>query len=369
MKNIFVCYNYLTLYKAIYNIRHYQQGNKNVIIYRNLVSKLPSNTKKYFNVTEFMIGNSGVSSIFPKKYINEFRKISLTKKISSFIKREVSGDEPANLFVYKDNEKIESTIIETFKYVTRGKGKVILTEEGIGLYGELVHTKRKIGLLSMLAQRLLGLSEFSLKKYPQGYNPNVDKVVCSNRDQFNKIKGRKELTIYEQKNIFNKENVEYFVKDILGINHLDYELYSKLNYVYLTQPLKDINVSIDEEKKILESLSINSCEGILIKRHPRDKLERDFGVNSETHELKGRLNNIPFECFFPFMGNPIMLSCNSSACFNILADNPNANVILLHKIMKRKVSNNVIERIKHHGVYIPNDLEELNKVVKELLRT
>jgi hypothetical protein len=326
MKTIFICYNYLTLYKAIYNIRNIYKNDDCVIIYRTSVSELPQNIKRHFNTIEIKINDKTLVKPL-KEYIVEGKWISLIKKTIKVIKKEVNDNELVRLVVFKDNEKMESTFIEEFKKLTNGKGSVVLIEEGIGLYLKS-NQPQKLGYKYKILQNIFGLSKYFLNNYPQGYNPLVDTIVCSDVEKLNQIKGRKGLKIFNQKGIFTFDNTEFFLVNILGYKICQINVYKSFKMVYLTQPTQEIGLTEENEEKIIKKLSQILGEKIIIKRHQRDNRIIKYKDNSKIFDFENEMSNIPFECIYSIMDSPIIVTFYSGTTLIRLNQTPIKFIIL-----------------------------------------
>jgi hypothetical protein len=367
MKTIFICYNYLTLYKAIYNIRNIYKNDDCVIIYRTSVSELPQNIKRHFNIIEIKINDKTIIKPL-KEYIVEGKWISLIKKTIKVIRKEVNDNELVRLVVFKDNEKMESTFIEEFKKFSNGKGSVVLIEEGIGLYLKS-NQPQKLGYKYKILQKIFGLSKYFLNNYPQGYNPLVDKIVCSDVEKLNQIKGREGLRIISQKGIFTFDNAEFFLVNILGYKMCQINVYKSFKVVYLTQPTQEIGLTEENEEKIIKKLSQILGEKIIIKRHQRDNRIIKYKDNSKIFDFENEMSNIPFECIYSIMDSPIIVTFYSSAYANVLEDNPTAKVLLLYKLLNNPVLNDRMKSLLKqldNRIIVPESFDDLKNSINNI---
>lgn len=357
MKAIFICYNYLTLYKALYTIKHNYKDNETIIIFRETVSPIPKNLKTYTKVY-----NINKSKMFSNKIIDKLRII---KKTVEIIKKETVNIDNIDFIVFKDNELIESTLIEKVKKLDIKSKKILLIEEGLGIY-EKEAKQEKRNLKILLKNKVLNFFDYHIYDKPQGYNPLVDEIICSDDKLLKKIKGELNLNIFKHSNMFSQEEVMFFVVNILGYELSIFEKYKNYEVVFLSQPLKEIGITDRENKRIFSVLSLKPC---LIKRHPRESDELYVSSNKNIVELDNKLNEIPFECLYTMFNSPIVITYFSSSYKNILMNHSNAKVISLYKLLNNQrvnnnMKNNVIE--KEERFFAPSNIKELEKIMKSI---
>lgn len=359
MKVIFICYNYFTLYKAIYTANNKYSAYDSTIIYRNTISKIPK-------VKEF---NGKIIEVNPirrilnrkNKYFNFISEVILTKKINKVMKNELHTYSKAILVVFKDQLLLESTIVSEFKRLGNISKKVELLEEGLGLYEKKIDSLNKNSIGNSIFENI-GISNYFLRKNPQGYNPLIDEIICGDPKKLKKLKSRKNLQITQQPNMFSEENSMFFMTNILGFPKNLIEKYKRFNYIFLTQStLENIN-QVEEELKIIKEIKRVFKEEILVKKHPRDNSEFSFSTIPGVTEVPKEFQIIPFECFCAVINEPIIITYYSSAYKNILQENDKAKVILLYKLLNDQRINklmNDLEEDNNPRIMIPNSIEEL----------
>ncbi|MFX4263248.1 polysialyltransferase family glycosyltransferase [Pelotomaculum propionicicum] len=364
MKIIFICFNYLTLYKAINYIKYIYSDCECIIIFRTSVADVPSGIKHYFRLVEIIIDRKKSAYKIFSKYNNLIKILLVIKRTINVIRKEIDESKQMNLVVFKDHEIMESTFIEKFRLFTRKNGKVILIEEGNALYEKRIPRKR-LGYCWYIIQKLFGLSDYFLNNYPQGYNLLVNEIVCSDAERFTQLKNRVNLKIVEQNNYFTFENCQFFIENILGYNFEGLKRYKSFDFAFLTQPLEEIGLTEDMEEKIIERLLITG-KNVLIKKHPRDMEKRRYSDGCNVHELPEELNVIPFECLYGIIGEPIIVTFYSSAYKNMLLDNKDTRVILLYKLLNNERINSLMDDLEKEfdrRIFIPESIEQLDDAI------
>ncbi|MFW6015949.1 MAG: hypothetical protein ACOCRK_05890 [bacterium] len=376
MKVIFICYNYLTLYKAMFLIKNRYKKYSCTIIYREIVAKAPVGINKICNV--FIIKKSiggiyhAMVSLFPRLR-NFIEKAMIAKRTCEILKKEIKKDKDNILVVFKDNEMIEATIIKYFVKNTNNKRKVILVEEGIGLYNNS-NKKEENRLVYKILYKLFGLSKYSLQNFSQGYHPFIDKIICGNPDLFREKKKRRNIPIEKEINVFNKTDCIYFIKKIVKISPAKISRYFSSKYVYVTQPLSKDGIIDKEQELVFEKDIINlflNKDKLLIKKHPRDDKKYNSFIEKGAQIFDQNYSAVPFECLYFAMKNPIIITVHSSVYKNILDVNNNAPVILLYRLIvdyieknKTYKINQEIDKIEYDNqknVFIPKTQSELLK--------
>jgi len=367
MKIIFICFNYLTLYKAICNINKVYADCECLIIFRTSVSDAPSNIHQYYKVIEISVDRERSN-----KYLDVIQWGLVIRRTVDAMKMEIDTAKQMILVVFKDNEKVESTLIEKFKEYTRQTGKVVLMDEGIGIYEKYL-PRKTLGFKWAMVQKCFGMSAYFLNNYPQGFNPLVDEVVCSDVSLFVQ-KGRDYLKVSEQRNLFTFENCRFFIEEIMGYFYKEIEKYMQFDHVFLTQPEESFLLTGYDENDILNDICINSGKRILIKKHPRDRRSKCNQENKNTmiYELEDKFNDIPFECLYGIMNSPVVITYCSSAYKNIIIDNEDAKIILLYKLLNDRRINKIMEDLEQNydkRIFIPDSMEELGRIVRKIANT
>lgn len=365
MNVFFICYNYLTLYKAIYNIDKYHKNDNCLIIYRNTVSSIKSKKiKNKYNLIEINDIN------FPNKKMQVFSQVYVTYKINRLLKKHIKNIRNAKLVVFKDNDLIESTIIDRFLRLTKRKGTVVLIEEGLGLYEKKQKGKIRISGKMIVFQKIFRLSNYFLYYLPQGFNPKVNIVICNDRKKFLEKNNRKGLIVQEQKNIFTREKTRYFLEDLLSYD-LEKINFREIKLVYLTQPLSGKERENINEWNIIKLLTECSQKKLLIKRHPRD-YNVNHSSNKNVFELPKKYNSIPFECLYTLMDDPIIITYYSSAYKNLLNENKSAKILLLYKLLNNHRINKLMDGVEknndYENLYIPHSIVDLKRITLKLVK-
>ncbi|MDW7662640.1 MAG: hypothetical protein SCL54_14580 [Bacillota bacterium] len=373
MKIVFICYNYLTLYKAVYNAHHFFRDHESMIIYRTAVTNLNVRSISEIPVTVIPVEGMPSNGIISRCML-EIKWGIMIRRTIRVLKKEIDENPSLKLVVFKDNEPAESSFIEYFKKHTSQKGEVYLIEEGNSIYWTMdKNTSKPRKFIWRIYQKYFGLSKFFLDDYPQGYNPLVDKIICSDCIKIVQLKGLNQTRVIEQKGIYNVLDSQKFMHDVLGKDMSGLIHYQTFKAVHLTLPTTDMEGLNDLEWQILEIIDSNLDGSLLIKKHPRDTRDQFFRESNKMTIAKDEICEIPAECLYGLMNNPIIFTYYSSAYSNILVDNPEARIVLLYKLMNDDLINNYMDSIidyemdRYPNIYRPNNLDELNKVILRLM--
>lgn len=312
MKYIVITYNYLTLSKAlIYAKEVWGNENTQVLFLPTVSDSIDSETLKKFNVLR-------VELHYPKVFLNSFKAICESKfearEVLSIIKDIAKKHDSKDLtfVVFKDQQIRECLVINTLKSKYK-KSKIVLMEEGLALYANAM--KRSFSIKRMMfsvIKFLFGVPKYFLEYHPMGFNPVIDKIICSNPEVLMHRGFSKGAEIEVEYNVFDDEQCKYLLYNLFKINLCE----KKFNFVFLTQPVSLRSKSDDEKyEKFLKNLisTLKKNGSVLIKKHPRDKWNYDSLKDQNVQICDNRVNQIPFECIWGGYGKPQMFTLFSSA--------------------------------------------------------
>jgi len=288
MKYYFACYNYFTLYIAfVYTTMLQKEGHNCILIYQEHITPIPAATETVWD--QVFLVNSIVSKDIRLKLFRQFLKhkeikraheIEYAYNYKKLLTKIIRENENSTLYCFKDNNCMDATLIELYKQRTKGKGSVILIEEGMAIYAtgsepSVFYSNPFI----RLARCIVGISTFAIKpKYPQGYHPDIDKIICNAPNCLDHYKKAHYLCMKLPDFMFVNENIRGFIHGFLGYTIEEISIFNDCSYLYITQPLdKDSDVSTSNEcdKILIETAkSIGPEIKMLIKLHPREKKDR-----------------------------------------------------------------------------------------------
>ncbi|HPJ81988.1 MAG TPA: polysialyltransferase family glycosyltransferase [Saccharofermentans sp.] len=324
----FFCYNHFTLYSA-YTYASFLKKElsiSSILIWRNTIFELPKNIGAIWDdVVQIDLasgsksGSSGVCGSL--KRITRIRRIIKDTLFSCTCFRTSSA-----LLVFKDNGLYDTEVIRLFKRLRNGK--VVLIEEGIGLYQSQTRTNS----IKQVAQVLLGVPRQAHRT--QGENDLVDIVICAKPDLLQSHKKRGKI-ILKRSNLFSEVLVKAYVRDFLGLAQIPDE---KADFLYFGQPLSEDGILKDYEE--IEHISdfITSLDpgtDIKVKLHPRErssKYESIIEKHRNVSFLDSRLQSMPAEVVFKLLGSPVVVTPFSSAAVNILQMGGVTSLLLLYRM-------------------------------------
>ena len=358
MKYIVFTYNILTLCRAI-KYTEKQWGKENTkIIYTDLVSPLPEQFKKDYNIT-FLSSNNldklrGIHAIVESCQHAK----SAWRLVDNFIKEDI--EKKYTLVIFRDNEVQESTIIQKVKKRYKNQIEVWLIEEGSGLYA-LDKVPIRYRLLKKIIFNLFNVSLYSLKNLTQGMNPNVDKIICTD---INDIISQKNKLAFKEKmiDIFTEDFNSYIVNSVIGDKYKE----SNFDYVFLTQPFTDFRANYNEVLQSHEDLlplifEVLSKRGkTLIKLHPREQY--DYSQYAGENVILLDSKDLPFECMMQMYSYPQMISMYSSASINIKTQKPS---IYLFKLFNIPGTEKLFptDYFTKNNIILCNNIEEFSKAL------
>ena len=353
MKYYVYAYNYLTLYKALTYAENEWGFRNTSIIYTTFAEDAPRGLLdgrcNYHIITkeECIRSNTGLCL----NYINRLKidKV-LSSKIVSIIKSEGQNDEICYV-VFRDNWDRDVLTINLVKRTFRNC-KIILIEEGLGLYATNVKTKQNVlYMCKKLVHLVMGVPTYSLEGFTHGLNPGVDEIICKYPELLYKKVKNPRITIKKEIELYNKSYCQNFVNNILkmGIPETTYR------FVFLTQPLfpNNDNKSNEQYDEFLRQIfSFTKQYGpVLIKPHPKDKWDYHPYLTDKIDLCDPHLTKCPFECLMGYYGNPQTITLYSSAGCSIDTGKPNIFLYDMFPDLIRKdifdedfINNNNIQR-------------------------
>ena len=356
--SIFSCFNLYTLCISYayseYLYNHF--GFHSTILWRETVLKLPLSVLENY---EGDIKTIPVSHIMNDHNTNKFSKLRHLKKEKKlrkhFLLTYFSINTGADiLFVFKDNTMYDIEIIKFYRKFS--KGKIVLIEEGNGIYEsslgfETFHKKIK--------RFILGLPKETSKD--QGQSKLWDYVICKYPDLFNKTNNRD--IVLQQSKIFDSKYLTKFFK-LFQINQT---ANINFDFIYFSQPLSESglitnNQEIQTINTILANIPSNKKVGI--KLHQRENCNKfeDVVKKFPNVEILGQLlQSLPGEIIYFYL-KPILLTPFSSVATNILFQDPSATIILLYKYFPLPGKTNIEVEKLFNGRNVLTNLEEYSLI-------
>lgn len=314
---IFLAYNSFTLCNTIYYCKKYCSDNNVDIIFINNNFNLVKELENEYRVHKVFLDLKHEDDIFNKTFniIKEnFNAIKVLRIIKSIIKS-YNNIEKINLIVFKDASIRESTCIEYVKRRFKNKAKIILIEEGVGMYR--VSLRKAYHKFRYYVNLFMGVSSYALKRLPYGLHPALDVVVCSSQELLKEKYKKYNFFIPDiqtRENIFTAEWCNVYLYYLTGN---DIRLKEKITFVYLTMPWDDncINLTEKEFDEFMTELfsALRPMGNILIKRHPRDKYDYNKFVDENVFCIT-EIDYVPFEVVYGLLDKPILIAINSSCC-------------------------------------------------------
>lgn len=358
MRRIIVTYNYLTLCRSLQYTQYKWYKDDNIIIYMNLICEIPNKVKEDNNIKTIECDN-----LDKKRGFNLINGACLiAKKLTKTCIEEIGTEKEVEFVCFRDNEVQEATVIKTLRAEKNRSIKIVLMEEGNGLYAN-TRISTRYNFIKRIIYLLNRVSVYPLKDRTQGMNEMIDKVICKNPAFF--LRKRKDVTVEKLNDMFTVEFNNYFVSSISPEF-----LNRKYDYVFLSQPFTDYRSNfkelLDNHKKLYPQIfSILSKYGtVLIKPHPRDDFNYKLYENNRVSVISDDLKMVPFECLIGALGNPQIVSMYSSACFNI---NNNKKSIFLGKIFGIPDIQNLFDNdlLQRNNIVLCDDIEEFENTINK----
>ena len=224
------------------------------------------------------------------------------------------------LIVFKDNDYLNQTLIDW----TSNKGiKITLIEEGLGLY-KIPNGGIKIKRQPALKRFLLSYPKYLYEV--QGINPKVNRIIATRPNALQKEKlSNKEIaqSSFEDLSLDKiKEIYDYFEQNE-GVNdQFKYHDKTKINILYIGQPLSEFKTLLEDEEKesldnIFNTLIENNNVNVIIKPHPSEKIEKykDYLKSKSVQIFEAQ--HIPAELIPSKVNIEFVLTGYSSACYYI----------------------------------------------------
>lgn len=331
MKYVIFVYNMSTLCRAIQYIDSQWGKENSTILYADLVSEIPSVIMKDYEISTINTNSLDTRCKGMSLLIGSCcSAISAWKKLDSIIK---TTNELITFVVFRDNEIQEATMIKKATKKYSDKIRIWLIEEGSGIYAVKRIPPRYL-IIKTITHLFFGASTYSLKSIPQGMNENIEKIICTHpellRDKFK----NSNVIIEKMIPVFTHELSKYITESILG----ECGVYTKYDYVFLTQPITDFpkdyeSLLVTHQELLPQVFDILSKNGsTIIKLHPRENYDYSVFIGEEISLSKQEEKQIPFECLMQLYGNPQMISMFSSTSMTISTDKPSIYLCELFKI-------------------------------------
>ena len=327
MKYIAYAINYPTLCRALRYIDTQWGKENSILMYATLVSPLPAELTKDYNVVEIDGHNRGRISGLRALFADASTANHSWHKLRQLVQ---NTQEEFTLVVFRDNEAPEATLIEKAMRHFPKRFHLWIIEEGVGLYRTDRPLIQGVWLKKWLF-RLLGISTYALRKVSQGEHPKVEKVICQQPEwAAEKFAGK---DIEQQIPVFVPEFNPRFAAYVLGSAPEN----SRYDYVFLTVPCQNVAASVENfyarYEAFLECLVRYATKNgrLLIKCHPRDTYNyQKYAQIPNVRVCSALENQVPFECLYAYYGFPKVISLGSS----FTLDDPDSKpTIFAHKLL------------------------------------
>lgn len=357
MRYYFYTINYATLFRAIcYEEQVYGKENS-FIFYADIVSELSDEIKKEYRIKLIP------SEIYRNK-TNGLQGVINGAKVAlqsyEYIVEEMKDFEEVTLFIFRDNEPQEATLIERLKKKYGNLIHIVLVEEGSGIYASGRPPIRK-KIIKRMIYNIMGISAYALKNNPQGMNAHLEKIICKNPNAM--PQNKKSIEIEQQINIFSKE----FSTKILKIMNCDLA-YDDFAYIFLGEPMTDFGINSPLVERYVEFIqqlidSISPYGKLLIKPHPREKFDYSAFNSYHVNVLDEEFKRIPVECILACCENIVVLSLYSSANANL---SNGKTSYYLYKLMEIKEMDGGFSNkyLSDNKIEVCNDFCHLNRMLE-----
>lgn len=277
-------------------------------------------------------------------YTNDLKKLPSFRKNINLLMKEIKNYHFNDVYIYNDVDPIIQRIVAQTKW----NGKVILTEEGIGLYRDTI--KRHKVLFKAFGKFAFGRTYEEIDRI--GESAFVNKIICSTPEKLSECQKMREIHLLERMD-YQK------LAKILGVSQ-----YSGRNW-FIGQPLVEDGVMTKKEylsivQKLLDYNKYSNEHQIIVKPHPREELDKYSEIGIEII----RSSEIPVELLIDSKEAISVLTFYSSSILS-LATMKNIKTYALYKMTTAKdsLSTDIINIFQDKGVRIISNWEELEKGV------
>jgi hypothetical protein len=119
--------------------------------------------------------------------------------------------------------------------------------------------------------------------------------------------------------------------------------FDKVDAVLMTRPLDNFVVNTKKYIQKLNNYISNKYSCVILKKHPRDMEEYDFGKETATIEID---NTIPAEVLLPYLkGKDILIVTTSSIMIYLKSFGLNCEIIMFEGLYEESMKNNVKAKI------------------------
>lgn len=235
--------------------------------------------------------------------------------------------------------------------VALGKEKeVIILEDGINDYSSrsvLIPRKKVISLYAWQGFILSLMGYCSPGWFRLSTDKNCIKYCsCPEKMQYKNYK--------EIRQLYSDENTDTVLQDSILRKMYpklsDYD-FSKADAVLISRPLDDYVNAVDAYKRKLERFVADNYKSVIVKKHPREQEEYNFGTKVNVVEID---NSIPAEILLPFLaGRDILVTAASSILFYFKACGLTCKIILFDGMYEESLNSNTqgkaptVEEIKN----------------------
>lgn len=258
----------------------------------------------------------------------------------SCIRQSVKNVTVNDIVVFNDVDPMSQWLIKNIKHF----GKVILIEEGIGLYRDTV--KNHPILFNMLSKLLFGFHYENINRI--GESSVVETIKCRHMNKLSK------------KQLLNKEVLEYQI-NVSGLfkpgtytSQIDGDWF--IGQPLVEDGLMDTKEYLDFIEKTFTKRK-DPTKKLIIKPHPRESLKKYQCFSNSPYIIICNDNTIPVEIMLLGNVEKIVYTLFSSAVINI-AELPNITVYALFNLSRFNIKIPT-ELFEMSNVKIPSSWNEL----------
>lgn len=298
-----------------------------------------SGSKNYGTMIHDMIFKTFGNNIFSipglQDYKSDLMELIKFRKNMKLLKINISKKSVLNIIIFNDvNPEVQWIINEV-----KRKGKVILIEEGIGLYRDI--KKRHNLAFELFGKILFGYKFENIKRI--GESKKVEQIVCKNFSLLSPKQAKKNIVYFDTINFNTLKNKLIHLEDI------------KETTWFIGQPL--VEDGILSERKYLEIINklknISSDFDLVVKPHPRENINKYksiYGIRLIEE------NDIPIELMINIQNSYKFFTIYSSAITSV---SNYGEAFALFKIAKIKLPKEIEYIFKEASVFVLNNWDEV----------
>lgn len=268
-----------------------------------------------------------------KDYKSDVFKLIKFRKFMKQLEKNILEKNIIDIVIFNDVDPETQWIINNIKRT----GKVILIEEGIGLYRDI--KKRHEFVFKIFGKILFGHKFENIKRI--GESKSVEQIICRNPSLLSSKQHMKEVGKLD---IIDFESLKNKLSNLKEVEE---------NIWFIGQPL--VEDGILKEKEYLEIVNKikDKNPNLIIKPHPRENINK---YNSIFGAKLVEDNNIPIELMVNTKKNNVFLTIYSSA---IISVSSYGKAMALFKIAGIKLPDEVEKIFLQASVQILNNWNEV----------